>query len=332
MKNVFRVGNLVVDISFKDFLYMNSCRISDMILGFETLTDINYIGVTDKIDTVSYLPSSKLSAVVASGIDPYADGIGRTYIKIGRLVSKIFPKDVIKSYINHSDVEAFVNSYKSFFDESNKKMVVVSGADVVKYYYAGTYCYPDTGTLWKSCMRHRGCKSFLELYEKNPDKVKMVILFTDQDGQQKVRGRALLWEAEDMSGNKVRIMDRIYTIFDSDVFVFKKWGRENGYISKFYQNAKTPSIFEVDGKEMILNLTVKLDIHSFSFYPYLDSFQFFNMSEGVLYNNTYSYYEFHLVQSDGRLCKFEDDEEPEEPEEDWDDVGPWFDDDGPGLI
>jgi len=153
----------------------------------------------------------------------------------------------------------------------------------------------------------------LELYVKNPDKVKMLVLLANEDGVERLRARALLWEdVEDTQGNKLKVMDRIYTIFDSDIYVFKNWARENGYISKFYQNAKTQNIFDINGDDKIMNLNVELKEHSLYYYPYLDTFQFYDPTSGKFHNNAESQYEYTLIQSNGALYPHE---EPE-PEDD----------------
>ena len=307
MDNTFQINsNLFVDASFRDFIVSTECRVSAVIRSFETLKDVNYIGVTDKIDTISYLPDSKLEYVYANKIDPYSSGIGRTYLKVGRLVGKLLPKRLIDEYLSSSDIEEFVNIYKSFFDVSNRRLEVVDGEKLRKYYLANNYYRLERGTLWKSCMRYSDRQRFLDIYVQNPEKVKMLVMLSVQDGVERVRGRALLWEAEDMNGNKIKVMDRIYTIFDSDILVFKKWARESGYITKAYQNAKTQNIYDINGEDT-LNLKVTLDRHLLGTYPYLDSFQFYNMDTGTFYNNTRSDYEYTLIQSDGNPYPHEDD-------------------------
>lgn len=298
--------NLVVDKDINDFLMCNHCRVSTIIKGFLTSPDVNYLGLSDKPDTVSYLPSSKVKNAMDNFIDPFSTEAGRVHIKIGRLVGKILTKSIIDDYIISADVEEFVNQFKSFFDNSSKKFEIISGDDIKKSYLYTNYSLPEYGTLWKSCMRYKERQKYLKLYTDNPDVVKMLTLTRDDN---KIIARALLWEVEDLSGNKVKIMDRIYTIYDSDVILFKRWSRENGYICKYYQNAKTQLIFEVDDKEVVLNLKVPLKNYILDYYPYLDTFQFFNIKEGIIYNNPISDHHYSLIQSDGSLV-------PPEPHDD----------------
>jgi hypothetical protein len=302
--------NLIVSSSFRDFLFIG-CKINQMIMIFETLPEVNFLSPTDKIDTVSYLPLKRIEYTMANGLDPFDDKSGRVHIKVGRLIFKLFNKQLLEEYINDSDIEYFVNQYKAFFDRSNKKIIVVEGEDIRKYYLDRNYDAPDQGTLWKSCMRYRERQEFLDIYVKNPDKVKMLVMLNNREGFDRVMGRALLWESvEDFNDNRLKVMDRIYTIFDSDVLIFKKWARDNGYITKAYQNAKTQNIFEVDNHEIVMDLKVTLENHLLGSYPYLDSFQFYDQMKGIFYNSTKRSYDYTLIQSNGSPYPL--DPEPEE--------------------
>ncbi len=319
MENAFRINsNLVVDLYIKDFLSCN-CRINNLILSFNTLPEVNYLSTGDKPDTVSYLPLKKVESVLNGNIDPFSDGIGRVNIKVGRLVYKLFDKSLIQEYVSDFDVENFVNQYKSFFDQSNSRLVIVEGEDIKKYYLDENYYFPDRGTLWNSCMRYRERQKFLDLYQVNSDKIKMLVLLTQKDEVERVKGRALLWNhVQDGSGATMKIMDRIYTINDSDVIIFKRWARDNGYITKAYQNAKSQNVFDVDGEEKIINLSVKLDNHKLRYYPYLDTFQFYDEGKGLFHNSYMKPHDYVLIQSNGSRFPPEPEPEPDpdfEPDE-----------------
>lgn len=317
MRDTFRLNDdLIVETAFHDFLASSNCRIAALFKSFRTIRGINYIGVTDKIDTISYLPESKIEYVENNGIDPFSDKIGRVNLKVGRLVFKCFKKEIVNEYVRPTDIEDFVNQFKSFFDLSNRRFEVVSGKDIKKWYLDRNYLLPDYGTLWKSCMRYHDRQPFLELYCVNPDKIKMLVLFSTQDGVEKVRARAILWdEVEDMNDNKLKIMDRIYTIYDSDILMFKNWAKENGYIPKFYQNAKSQNLFDINGERVKLNLKVTLQQHKLEYYPYLDSFQFYDCYSGIFYNNDLRAFDYTLIQANGSLTP----PDPEPERDDFDD-------------
>lgn len=318
MQKVFQINDLFVDSHFKDFLIANQNKCCRMILCLDTNGKYNYIAPSDKEDMITYLPNNKQDKALSSGIDPFSQEAGRSRMKVGRLITKIFSEEMIKEFnITNSDVEEFVNSYKSFFSLDNIEIKVIEGEEIKKWYLDHNYLQPNgslVGPLWKSCMRHRLKQPLLDIYCKNPDKVKLLVMLQkDVDGQDKLRARALLWQDTRLSSSStpIKVMDRIYTIFDSDIFIFKDWARNNGYISKYYQNSKSFPLFDVDGSETVLLLSTKLEKHVFELYPYLDTFQFYNVSEGEFLNYP-SRYDYQLNHSDGFLHN--DDEEESEPD------------------
>lgn len=297
--------------------------ISNLFINLDIENEINFIAPTDCNDKISFLPTSKFSD--NHDFNPYSKGIGRVTLKVGRFINKFIPKDVAEKFgINKSEIESFVNLYKSWFDKSKFIIKVVEGEEIRKWYDEKNYWTPNgmtIGTLWNSCMRYQKRLKFLDMYCKNQN-IKMLVMLC-QDGEDlKVRSRALLWDDvivdRDFSGtlpNKIKVMDRIYSIFDSDVITFKKWAFENGYIPKFEQNAKSHQFFDIKGEVIRLSCSVNLEKSKFSFYPYLDTFPYFNWTSGAISNDEYnSDWEFKLVQADGSL---ERQEQEEETTEDW---------------
>lgn len=269
------------------------------------------------MDTLSYLPKSKYKVV--DNKDPFSDGIGRVNIKIGRFLKKFLSKSSFEDLgITDSEIEKFVNFFKSYFGSRVEDLKVVEGEDILKYYLESNYYEPNGnrfGTLWNSCMRQRERNKFMKIYAKNPD-IKMLVMLTDE-GQ--VRARALLWENvhEHGSNEKYKFMDRVYTVYDHDVDTFKTWSRQNGYISKWEQSAKSELLFDVDGEPMRKKLYVLPDNFDFDWYPYFDTFKFYNTNKGRFSNSGYYDYSYVLTQSNGQVER----EREEETEEDY-----WGDD------
>lgn len=277
--------------------------------------DGNFIRREDsEIDVLSFLSKSKIDKVE----DPW-ESKSRTKIKIGRFVKKFLSKLSFDQYcITDQDVEKFVNLYKSYFTKDLSKLKIVEGDDILKYYLEDNYHTSSGcrfGTLWNSCMRQSERNKFMKIYAKNPN-VKMLVFFSDDD---KVRARALLWEGvKDHKDDtkEYKFMDRIYYVYDHDVNVFKDWARENGYISKWEQNAKSELIFDVDGEITRMQLYVELDSTGLSYFPYLDTFKNFYV-RGNRFSNSQNYnFDYILVQSNGQV---ERDEPEPEMEPDWDD-------------
>lgn len=313
MDKFFQINNITVNTHFKDFLISNHNKVCRLIVCVESSSDVNFIAPSDKDDMISYLPKNKLVKVIQEKLDPFSPESGRARMKVGRLISKLYSKNILDEFkVTNADIEKFVNSYKSFFNLDNLEMRIVEGAEIKKWYYAKSYLPIETGTLWKSCMRHKEKQPFLNLYSKNPESVKMLILLQkDEDGNSYLRARALLWQEVKTDSSTIKVMDRIYSIYDSDVFVFKNWARENGYICKAHQNSRSHQIFEIDGQEVLLNCKIELNKFKIDYYPYLDTFQFFNISNGTLFNWPNFDTQYILNRANGSLI---DDEEELEPE------------------
>ncbi len=110
--------------------------------------------------------------------------------------------------------------------------------------------------------------------------------------------------------DNIKIMDRIYTIFDSDVLLMKSWAFQNGYIPKWEQNSKTHQIFDVNGTPSILLCKLGLKKFEYKYYPYLDTLPYIDMSQGIIHNIEFGYpWDYKLVQADGSLFRVDESEE-----------------------
>ena len=308
-------GNLYFDNSIINFLNITQNSKISMILLNSGGSMINEIGNfikrdESKLDYLSYIPKSKLGEF---SFDYFRVDKGRVPIKIGRFVNKFLSKTAISEFgITNKDIESFVNLYKSYFTPDKDNLKIVQGEDIYKYYNEENYSTTfglKSGSLWNSCMRQSSRNQFMKLYVDNPDICKMLV-FLNGDG--KVRSRAILWEEADNNGESFKVMDRIYSIYDHDVYLFKSWAKENGYICKLHQSANTETFFELNGSPIPLNLKIKLNNFNLPYYPYLDTFKYFDFTNGVLYNYDNFNSQFKLVQSDGSLEKereYEDEDE-----------------------
>lgn len=267
-----------------------------------------------RLDFLTYFPKSKLKRVMVDhnnpslglSIEPWSEP-GRVPIRVGRFAKKFISEEAIKNYkVTDKDIEDFVNLYKSYFIRKSENLKIVEGKEILKWYLEDNYALINGdryGTLWNSCMRYCDRNKYMDLYTKNKN-IKMLILIND-DG--KLIGRALLWNnVQDKNGISYKVMDRIYTIYDHDVNFFKDWAKENGYIHKAEQSAKNEKYFIVDGKRAKLYLSVQLDEWKIKYYPYLDTFKFFDFDEGILHNNHMSNFQYILTHSNGKLEPYED--------------------------
>ena len=302
---MLKLTSLILQEKLLNFLrFANNRFITSQIMtsgaiGTHLKDEGNYISSVDgEYDTISYLPKSKMD----KDEDPWLSK-SRVKIKVGRFIKKFYTEFSLTEFkINDAEIEKFVNLYKSYFSEDGKNLKVVEGKDIQKYYLEDNY-YRDggyiNGTLWNSCMRQRERNEFMTLYTVNPN-IKMLVLFDDNE---KVKARAILWESGvfDENGKEWKVMDRVYSFFDHQVDILKKWADENGYIYKWRQDAKSELYFLVDGKKKRLNLSVKLEKNTFETYPYLDTFKFYNVKEGRFSNNDLLYFDYILTSSRGFL-------------------------------
>ena len=134
MQKVFQINDLFVDVHFKDFLIASQNKCCRLILCLDTNGTCNYIAPSDKEDMITYLPSNKRDKILISGVDPFSVEAGRSRMKVGRLISKLFSKEMIREFnLTNTDVEDFVNCYKSFFSLDNIEIKVVEGEEIKKW-------------------------------------------------------------------------------------------------------------------------------------------------------------------------------------------------------
>ena len=249
--------------------------------SIEDLADdfVNYISFSKKDRTkISYLPKERSEGLTEEECFMTSK---RIMAKPGGFISKVFKN------IPEKEVEKFSTLFRSEITKPRLNFKVVEGSEIKAYYLYSSYAERNGGSLHASCMKHNSCQSFLDIYSKNPDVCKMVLLFDSEEfaegdyyDQNKIVGRALLW---DISGHK--LMDRIYTINDEKYqFYFKQWATKNGYLFKTQQNWFNTKYFEKLGSDkQKIELELDLKYKSFDYVPYMDTFKFMDY-DGVLYN------------------------------------------------
>jgi len=188
----------------------------------------------------------------------------RSEVKVGKFSKKIFKDNNIS--VTDAAIEKFSNAYKATFDfdfNLDQRMDLVSGEDIRKWYLQSNYSEVK-GQLGNSCMRHNTSQSFFNIYVENPEVCNLLIMYSDQS-KTKICGRALVWT--DINGNK--LMDRVYTINDYDVVVFRSYASSKNWISN------------LGGREF----SVKLNKFMFDQYPYMDSFMILDTNNGTLHTS-----------------------------------------------
>jgi hypothetical protein len=182
-------------------------------------------------------------------------------IKLGKLF-KILNLD-IKDW----EVEEFINALK----ESDSDNLELVEGEKIKYYYNPQNCDGE----FYSCMADEDKSKFLDIYSKNPNQVKMLVLKNEKG---KAEGRALVWKLD--SGDLA--MDRIYT--------------SNENKSKFYTYANKNNILTSipEGAEVTLD-----NKGEYEFYPYVDTLSYYDPESGIMTNIEQEEPWLHLISTDG---------------------------------
>lgn len=252
-------------------------EIAEILLQVENnnmyMSKFTLIDTTDKNDTISFIQSNRIirknpdliNGFLPSGISADVNKsefwkTGRTEMIIGRWVRKLFTDVLSKSRksltINNTELENFVNQYKATYDSlHNIKLEIVEGEEIRHWYSERNY-QNSRGQLGNSCMRHLNKASFFDIYVKNPEVCKLLILRSELDNT-KIKGRALLWKLTDGK----YYQDRVYTNTESDKSLFENWAIQRDM--EYYNNYTS-------------YMTVQLGDYEYDKYPYMDTFVAYN--------------------------------------------------------
>jgi hypothetical protein len=238
----------------------------------QTLDIYTLIDITEKNDTISLIQVNRitrgnpeLGEKLPYNIRDKKSGSefwdkARTEMKIGRWVKRIFT-EIHKNELSDVKVEEFVNLYKSIIDGGVDNFELVEGEDIRKWYLEKNY-ESRKGELGNSCMRHMSCQPYLDIYVKNPDVCKLLILRSKSDPD-RIIGRALIWKLE----NGEYYMDRIYTINNSDQVLYDNWA-----------NSKKMKTY----RRLDHIISVQLGDFEYKTYPYMDTFSVYSRVEKKL--------------------------------------------------
>lgn len=258
-------------------------NISKFILNLEDNNDyvypFSYLDITDSEDQISFIQSNKFKQITQNNENKRNinellwSSSSRNEVKIGRLIIKLAPN------FKPIEIEKFVNLYKAERKNmlKNIKFKIVDGEDIIKYYNGRRYD-KGSGSLNKSCMRYDQCANYLDLYKLNSDKIKMLILLDSKNDL--LKGRAILWKLN--NPNDTWFLDRIYTIDESDTFLFKKHAEKNGWLFKNEQTFDAVNVVK-DNQEVFIEMRVNIK-GDFEYFPYIDTLLYYNKKQKYLTN------------------------------------------------
>lgn len=270
-KKFLKILSRIDDIVSKELLNLTN----DKIRFRETFIDI-----TEKEDMVTFISSDKVNKMIVNNNPNFEDECWstpqRVEIRIGRFIFRL-----LSTKVTDQDIENFVNEYKSIIQEKKLKrnFQIVEGEEIKKWYLNSNYV-EGGGNLSNSCMGHRFCQDFFDIYIHNPDKVKLLILL--DDSREKILGRSLLWNL-DSPENKV-FMDRVYFSQSFILNMFINYAIVNKW---YYKLESMENLLNVVLNNVVVRLTMVVNIkkEKYKHYPFVDNLGFYDPIHSVLTNN-----------------------------------------------
>jgi len=221
--------------------------ISNRILN-EFETNYLYVDVTKYNNYISYINQNDITNT-------------KHTIKIGKFINRLYPNQYTPS-----EIEIFVNLYKSVIDYNNVVFKIYKGDDIKKWYNYENL--ESTSTLGSSCMRYSRCSDYLDIYTNNPEKISLLVLF-DKNNLNIGIGRSIIWDID----IETKMLDNIYISKEHYKDIFKKYAKINNIKLNIEYN-----------KEKIKIHTYLKPI-KYNNYPYMDTLFMYQPHNGIITNN-----------------------------------------------
>lgn len=270
-ENLILEKELIIGDKLKDILKKMRHPFASLILSKlgEDLVDSSYIEIDKEAGMINYIPHNKeIDFHTKKELsEPEKWYKSRTKQPIARVIKPILSK--LNVSFNESDIEKFVNEYKSL--QMPSKFILAEGKDIIKYYSERNYSHDceEGSSLTHSCMRYDDAGKYLSVYSNNPN-VKLVVM---TDEYNKVSGRAILWLNATADGTPCIFMDRVYTGKQAYEELFKNYAISNNWWFKVYQRAGDNEIS--NGKNSIKDAKIKVIIPNLEWKhikkPYMDT-------------------------------------------------------------
>jgi hypothetical protein len=282
--------------------------------GKETGVDITLIDIEENMLSYSTgkgmedLLDKNLNSIEITNNENDILSLTRSKIKIGRFLNKVIntPKKYPESLIDKFVVYLQSNSKNT---DDKWKISLVKGDEIAKYYNSNNYRTENKfgSSLWQSCMSDKlgrddvtvrtphgtsttfgvkGVSNIFDIYTKNPEVCNLLIM-TDESG--KLAARALVWnvsvkQKEKDLGN-IKFIDRIYSTEDWMVMKIQNWAKENGMARRLTNIGYNCSdIFYGEEKYYNVQMDVSVKKIHYSAFPYLDTFNYYDVKGGKLLN------------------------------------------------
>jgi hypothetical protein len=224
--------------------------------------------------------STKLDNLKIARLDSVWDPDQRFHSSVQKVLTKVFPTEFSASAINFF-AAAFYRTV--VFKDPSYTVKILEGEEIIEGYYEGNYLTENKSNLWQSCMRYHMCQYYFRIYTDYPDMVKLAVLY--RHGQ--VAARCLLWNVK---GEKY--FDRVYS-YNSEaesMLTASVRGLEYKMLREFYGG-------QIQKLEIDFPLS---ELRTMDAFPYMDSFQYYNVDTEQLTNYEPISSEFYRFdQTDG---------------------------------
>ena len=180
----------------------------------------------------------------------------RYHTSVGKIVRRLFGDTY-----SDKEITAFAEAYATLITVSNPlyDFSIIDGDAIKDAYYLENYA-STSGTLGNSCMRHRGCQEYFDIYTKFPEKVKMAVLKRGS----KIAARSIMWNIDG-----VFMFDRIYYTTNETHNLLKNTLEAAGYSTLFCKGG----IYSIE-----------IDLDGITKFPYLDTLCNYDVAKKILTN------------------------------------------------
>jgi hypothetical protein len=238
-----------------------------------------FIDRTDKEDMITFINSDKVNKMIEDKIPNLKDecwkNAQRIELKIGRWIFRL-----LGDTVQQQDIEEFINEYKSIIlaKKSSHNFKLIEGEEIKKWYLQENYS-EGGGNLKDSCMRYKFCQIFFDIYTHNPNKIKLLVLLDET--QQKVLGRALVWNLD--RPEKI-LMGRVYFSNDYILNMFINYAIKHNWL---YKLESMDNYLQVvyNNKIVKQTLVVKIKKEDHDYFPFVDDLGFYDPETSCLTND-----------------------------------------------
>ena len=207
----------------------------------------------------------------------------RYHTSIGKIVRRLFGGEFCDNSICK-----FAEAYTGMVTICNPNYNLrIAEGEEIRWGYHEDNDHNTGNSLGSSCMRYEHCQSYLDLYVKNPTKIRMAMLMRGK----KVAARCLMWKVDDGW-----LYDRVYSTKLEEEHLLTNAMDSSGY-KRVYNTCKPYSI--------------EVDVEDMDKFPYMDSFKCLYVDDGIISTQETGGEYYSLTNTNGtyQICNREDEDD-----------------------